>query len=168
MLKRCCKCGIEKPLTDFYFRRPTLRNKRGVYSSDCRECIKTWRKERYHGNPEIRAKAIAYSARWKRENPEALARSTAKPENRASKKRWHLARVYGLSVSEFQGLLDKQGNACAICRKPFGDIVACVDHDHATGAVRGILCHRCNRAIGLLGDSVELATAAARYLKTLA
>ena len=164
MNKKCCKCGVEKPLSEFYFRKPNLRNKRGVYSSDCKACITTRRKERYQADPEIRARAIAYSGMWKKANPEAEARSRAKPQAKAVKRRAQLATLYGLSVAEFEALRLAQDDACAICRKPFAATIPCVDHDHSTGAVRGVLCHRCNRAIGLLGDNPTTLEAAIRYL----
>lgn len=55
---------------------------------------------------------------------------------------------------------------CTLCgRLPKPGHSNCCDHDHATGRFRGWLCHRCNRAIGLLGDSIELLEKAAQYLR---
>lgn len=65
-------------------------------------------------------------------------------------------------------MLEAQGGVCAICKgpetKPNAKYLA-VDHDHATGAVRGLLCNNCNRAIGLLGDDAERLIAGADYLR---
>ena len=78
--------------------------------------------------------------------------------------------MYGLSVGDYAGMRDAQDNRCAICRQPEtsrrGDRLRSlsVDHDHATGLRRGLLCNRCNRAIGGLDDSAELLRAAADYL----
>jgi Recombination endonuclease VII len=165
MPKKCGKCRLDKPLSDFYFRQPTPRNRHGVLSSDCKDCIKARRKSRYHGDPEVKAKAKAYSTWWKRQNPEAEAERRNRPENKAAKRRQALARMYNLTLAELSRLMDAQGDACGICQKPFDAAVACVDHDHSTGTVRGILCHRCNRGIGLLGDDPMILEAAARYLK---
>lgn len=58
-------------------------------------------------------------------------------------------RVYGLKPGEYQEMLDKQGGVCAICGRRPVTIRLAVDHDHETGRVRGLLCRRCNRALGL-------------------
>lgn len=54
---------------------------------------------------------------------------------------------------------------CAICREKPGDLPLHVDHDHATGAIRGLLCVRCNNALGLFKESHDLFAAAADYLE---
>jgi len=77
-------------------------------------------------------------------------------------------RRYGLTEDQYRVVLDKQGGGCAICgatepgRK--GDRNFCVDHDHRTGVMRGLLCHCCNQAIGHLKDSPDLCRQAATYL----
>lgn len=83
------------------------------------------------------------------------------------------ARQYGLSPEEFDRILAAQGYACAVCgeeetwKNRHGDIrPLAVDHDHATGRVRALLCHRCNAAIGLLKEDPVRARAAADYLES--
>jgi hypothetical protein len=61
-------------------------------------------------------------------------------------------------------MLDAQGGVCAICHEKPGDLTLHVDHDHATGAVRRLLCVRCNNALGLFAESQELFQHAANYL----
>lgn len=82
---------------------------------------------------------------------------------------------YGLSHSQYHALLVKQGNACAICGLQFESAPTShanlgrrphVDHDHATGRVRGILCGPCNKGIGFFRDSPSALRRAARYLST--
>lgn len=70
-----------------------------------------------------------------------------------------------VSRVEFGKLLAEQGGLCAICREPnrSGNRLA-TDHDHKTGGTRGLLCHRCNTAIGLFRDDADLLRAAIRYL----
>lgn len=79
--------------------------------------------------------------------------------------RWRKARLsrYGLTVQQYVDMLTEQGGLCAICRQE-SDKVLCVDHDHATGVVRGILCRECNLALGNLKDDPVVVTAAAAYL----
>ena len=78
-----------------------------------------------------------------------------------------IAKTYGLSPAEYDRLLALQGGRCAICRgRPKSKRLA-VDHDHGSGAVRGLLCSQCNaEALGALHDSVELAWNAFAYLST--
>jgi len=72
------------------------------------------------------------------------------------------ARKYGLSEDHFRVLLESQDYKCAICHTPDRSLV--VDHNHKTGAVRGLLCSNCNTGIGLLQDSPEIMRAAEGYL----
>jgi hypothetical protein len=78
-----------------------------------------------------------------------------------------LKQQYGLTLAEYEAMLAEQGGVCLICgRDPqtAGRERLVVDHDHATGHVRGLLCHRCNQGLGWFGDSTELLASAARYL----
>ncbi len=76
-----------------------------------------------------------------------------------------IVKDYDLTEAEYHAILDKQGMCCAVCKKkPTPSRRLCVDHNHLTGEVRGLLCDRCNRGIGLLGDSAEAVYAAYRYL----
>jgi hypothetical protein len=79
------------------------------------------------------------------------------------RRRWNLAKRYGITIDQFTEMLDSQGGRCAVCGAEGGRQV--VDHDHETGMVRGILCVRCNVSIGGLGDSVEGLMLAVRYLE---
>lgn len=69
---------------------------------------------------------------------------------------------YGLKPEEFEALRKRQKGKCGVCKcKPKR---MCVDHDHKTGKIRGLLCHKCNSAIGILGDTVSGIRRALRYL----
>jgi hypothetical protein len=75
---------------------------------------------------------------------------------------------YGIAPADYYRMLDEQDGACAICHATedsYGRSKFCVDHDHKTGLVRGLLCTHCNRVIGLFKDSAELARSAATYLE---
>lgn len=72
---------------------------------------------------------------------------------------------YKLTMDDYTALLDKQNGACSICGGPPTQTSFCVDHDHVTGAVRGLLCKPCNTAIGNLKDDAELVRKALKYLE---
>ena len=72
---------------------------------------------------------------------------------------------YGIDSREYNAMLERQGGCCAICNtKPTSKRLA-VDHCHTTGAVRGLLCDRCNRGLGYFKDSIASLKAAADYLR---
>ena len=54
----------------------------------------------------------------------------------------HLRRKYGLTLTELRKMAERQGNRCPICLRSFADVAMCVDHDHETGRIRGLLCDR--------------------------
>lgn len=81
------------------------------------------------------------------------------PEN---DRKYQLKNLYGLSSEEYEELLEKSDHRCQVCGTQERRL--CVDHDHVTGEVRGILCHRCNSALGFLNDDPTLVEALGRYL----
>lgn len=80
-----------------------------------------------------------------------------------------LKRNFGITVEDYDALLREQGGVCAICKgtNSSGRRLG-VDHCHATGKVRGLLCCLCNSGIGKLQDSLELVETAADYLRKYA
>jgi predicted nucleic acid-binding Zn ribbon protein len=78
-------------------------------------------------------------------------------------------RIY-LPAAEYQAMMEKQDGKCAICNSEGGyqnrPGKLAVDHCHISGKIRGLLCHRCNTAIGLLKDNIENLNSAIRYLET--
>lgn len=84
-----------------------------------------------------------------------------------------LQRNFGITLEDYNALLAAQSNACAICQKLNGSCIhsgertkqLAVDHDHESGAVRGLLCNDCNRAIGQFREDPELLRKAADYLE---
>lgn len=100
---------------------------------------------------------------WHRDNP---GRTTA------NRRKFNLSKNYGLSLGEYDALLQKQGGVCAICGqdepsahgRTGKQFRLAVDHCHETGIVRGLLCQKCNRAVGLFGDNPILLRKAISYL----
>lgn len=81
---------------------------------------------------------------------------------------------HGITKDEFLSMLEKQNNACAICSLPFSfeargkgsqSSRPCVDHNHETGKVRGLLCSLCNTGLGSYKDREDLLFAAIEYLR---
>lgn len=114
------------------------------------ESLQRYEKERYAADAEVfRAKTRA----WTAAHPEAP---------RAN----HLRSSYDMSLDEYAYLLDRQNGACATCRLFCeANKVLSVDHDHATGNVRGLLCNKCNVALGCVRDNPTTLRNLAEYLE---
>src|ERR1700722_2469042 len=85
-----------------------------------------------------------------------------------AEKEWsgHLRRNYGIDSAVYAIQLAAQGGVCAICKSPPVEGMRLgVDHDHDTGALRGLLCNSCNRGIGQLKDDAWRVRRAASYLE---
>lgn len=88
--------------------------------------------------------------------------------SKAEVQRDHRRSRYKVSSSEFARIMVQQGDECAICTVEFGcedGVTGAVDHDHATGAVRGILCRNCNTLLGRIADDTEWLKRALAYLE---
>lgn len=138
-MKTCTKCGETLPLERF---SPNKRS--GARKSYCKPCQASVMRQR------------------RLEFPEAI---------KAAERRRHLKRTYGLTPEEYDRLLTVQGGVCRICSQPERRryagrlMLMTVDHDHQTGAVRGLLCYACNSALGLFGEDPERLLAAVAYLR---
>lgn len=98
-------------------------------------------------------------AEYKKENRDKL---------RISGRAYQIDRLYGLSMEEHDMLLAKQNGVCPGCGvTSFNDKshYLAVDHNHETGEVRGLLCLKCNRILGLANDSPSILRALADYLE---
>ncbi len=136
-----------------------------------REATKRWRANN-------RDRVLAAKRAWRKKNLKKViaGERAAEGRRRHSKKRkaWRKAngrqqylKKYGMTVPQYEALLVAQGGVCAVCRRSCktGRRLA-VDHCHATGRIRGLLCSNCNRAAGLLGDDPVRVAAMARYLES--
>lgn len=134
--KKCNECLEMKPLAGFWKDTAT----RSGYNSKCKQCRQKYMSNRYHTNSEYRAKAIR----------------SATVRNRKAK--------YGVDEKMFNALLIAQDVKCAICRTDLSNRQQHLDHCHATGAVRGILCNSCNTSLGGFKDNTEFLLSAINYL----
>jgi hypothetical protein len=179
MTKRCCTCRESFPLSEF----GKDKQRRDGMSIRCRACNRSKSSGWYRKNSE-RAKEAArawglanremVNARqraWRAENPE---------KTRANKSRWairnperarlvsrkaHLKCKYGISIEIYEQMLKDCGGVCQICGNPPKNRPLAIDHDHQTGAIRGLLCNGCNAALGRFGDDIPGLQAAIRYLE---
>ena len=103
-----------------------------------------------------RQKALDHATQWRKDNSERHAEV---------KRRYNLRIQYGLTVEQYDAMLETQGGVCAICGDlPSGKALH-VDHNHKDGAIRGLLCNRCNRCLGLFKDDPAVIKAALDYLE---
>jgi hypothetical protein len=95
-------------------------------------------------------------------------REANKEKMNKQSKEWYYAHkeeLYGITKDIYNDMLEKQDYRCAICGVSFAVMKPCIDHDHTTGRVRGILCHKCNRGIGFLDDNPGLLRLAAKFVE---
>lgn len=88
--------------------------------------------------------------------------------NKDLQRAYVLQKKYGISPEQFDEMMEKQKGGCAICGNPPKKLRLNIDHNHKTKKVRGLLCHMCNRALGLLrvDSRPNIAQAILRYLET--
>lgn len=86
--------------------------------------------------------------------------------NKAKERNRQLERLYGITLEDYKIMFNKQDGCCAICKRHQVEVIKtlCVDHDHATGKIRKLLCHDCNKGLGHFKDSPELLDIAFQYL----
>lgn len=160
--KVCRTCGEEKHITDFYLHST---GKDG-YRNNCKTCClekmkenrdpvkrKAYIKQYYENNKNyIKEKSRKYreeNLERVRETNKKYSESLRKIDPEAAKLRargYALKRKYGITLEQYDELLEKQNGSCAICSKhssTFKTALA-VDHDHRTGRIRGLLCTHCN------------------------
>jgi len=89
------------------------------------------------------------------------------PEAKRKHKEGYFRRTYGITMADYDAMIIKQENRCAICERMFeeGPRKAHVDHNHVTGKLRDLLCCACNQGLGQFGDSKEMMQRAIKYLE---
>ena len=148
--KKCSKCEQKLPATAFHKNR---RRPDGL-AYWCRACTNSTNTQRRLAAP-IRHREQC--AEWRRKHPKAVSRFLRKAR----------LRRYGLTIEDYDQLLAAQEHKCAICGRPPEAKQLDVDHDHATGTVRGLLCNRCNRGLGYFQDTPDTLRQAAKYLEAV-
>ncbi len=143
-MKICTKCNIEQPLSNYHKSKITKDRLKPA----CKTCRSNYMKKRRLSRLEQSRKE---SRDWAKNNPDKVKDSMYRIN-------------YGISYSDFKKLAHKQEGKCALCTlKP--KTTLCIDHNHSTGQIRGLLCRSCNGALGVFGDSVEGLHKAILYLE---
>lgn len=122
--------------------------------------IKNWRKN----NPEA---FRAIKERYRIKNRSKINQASKQWRDRFPEKQRHshLKTNYGITIDSYDEMFEKQAGSCAVCNDaPTGKRLH-VDHDHATGKIRALLCPRCNLALGCTGDDPGKLRALAEYLE---
>lgn len=151
-MKQCRICLHFKPVTSFHKNGFKRKNGSSGIRTECKSCSKN------------------VHDKYVETHREELNKYMKGRYDDAEKRRirsYGLERMYGLSENDYNNILALQNNKCAICnidqsnhKRPFD-----VDHCHETGSIRGLLCMRCNRAMGLFKDNIDILLKAASYLK---
>jgi hypothetical protein len=161
------KTRLIRTLNDYDRAHRTRKNYRIKHLEEIKAKNKVYRAVHQE---EIRAKSKAYYVDHREEiNAGRRAHYAIDPTFRArfntGGRAARLLYQYGLSQADFDALLDRQGGVCAICKKVgWNGKGPYVDHDHATGKVRGLLCMKCNGALGMIEDDPKVARAMIDYI----
>lgn len=153
-MKSCPHCNTTKPLDAF----GKDRHSRDGLTYWCRECRNARSREQ---------KDKDFYRKHHERHKEYKADYYKRPEVVRRVRNQQLMKSFGISIDEYEKLWAKQKGLCAICEQPERTVRTgnlCVDHNHQTGVVRGLLCSHCNRGIGLLHDDPRILRKAIRYL----
>ncbi len=156
------------------------------YKIRCKLCREEQRIRTYNKHKDAR---IKYVKEWKDKNKERLKEQQSidyknNPEkyrkwskqykdlNREKISTLEICRVRQISVKDYEAMVKHQNGKCAICKLEETRMARngnkttrlCLDHDHDTGKIRGLLCHDCNSALGKFKDSIETLIFATIYL----
>jgi hypothetical protein len=112
-----------------------------------------------------RASRLTY-LRKRRERAQSDLEFREKMQNRGRVVKWrHAIKAVGMTPEKYDRMLARQQGACRICGKPVSNNKKlCIDHRHATGWVRGLLCFKCNLGLGYFHDSPRRLGRAAMYI----
>jgi hypothetical protein len=141
-----------------------------------KEKKKKYREEYNLKNKEIlKQKRIAHRAEKKKYNDDhrehldecqRINRTNNIEKYRRKEKNYNLKKNYGINIDQYNDMLKKQKNKCLICHNEFKPMKNThVDHNHTTGKVRGLLCTKCNSALGYFNDDINILKEAIKYLK---
>ena len=92
-------------------------------------------------------------------------RYSCRQKRREDKTRYNDKKRFGIyTQTPRKELLEAQNGKCGICKTPFTEVTPCLDHDHVTGNIRGLLCNFCNVGLGYFKDNLEALESARKYI----
>ena len=148
--------------------RAAARAHRKKWRTENPEQVRELKRRSYQANLE---RARERQRAWRQANPEKVEeRNRRRREKHRAEGLYLVYRLrskYGLSTDDVRAMVAAQDNRCPICGRGFDDdgVRVHIDHDHATSAVRGLLCQPCNQALGFMEDDPARCDAAAAYLR---
>lgn len=139
--------------------RERLAEEKRQYRKDNPDKISAVKRRYYARNRKLVIESVKL---YNEQNPEKRKASDLK-----TKRGRNLKRLYGIGIDRYAAMFEAQGGCCAICLTHQSKLKRKlhVDHDHATGKVRGLLCQLCNTALGLARDDINILKAAISYLE---
>lgn len=190
--KRCRICEQPKPLNEFHLDR-SAKDGYVAFCKDCKATIDKQRRlndpdskrKSRENSRKYRAERPEYhkeyGRQWRKANPEKKAAAARRynekyPERaKAQRKKYQkrmareirntkYMRQYGITLAAYEAMLVSQGGVCAICGGT-DTINLAVDHCHATGQIRGLLCRKCNALLGQATDDPAILANAIKYLE---
>jgi len=188
MEKICSKCNLLKAESEFYFRDGNPINQ---CKSCCKEYANSRKEANRENQRKFRENNPNYQKEYQSRNrgkykgrykgrykgkyscKTYYAKNKEKYLQRNKEYRKNLTRdqklryKYSITEKELQALIESQGNKCKICDTPFSENFSDrmnIDHDHTTGKLRGLLCHKCNTGLGLFKDDISRLHSAIDYL----
>lgn len=168
----CWKCYQKNRYSEARKDAPSPQLHRGMEDITCPKCLETKLADEFYRCSSGIGGRTSWCKNCLNEREKAKAkrlRADQGPEGQAFRKRHknHALRTnYGITLDDFNVMLERQNETCAICRNKFSKKEEpCVDHDHLTGKVRGLLCRKCNTLIGLAKEKVTTLLRAVHYLR---
>lgn len=149
----CTKCEQDKESSEFHKDKKKISG----LTSRCKDCRNEARKGHYWKDPE-------HGRNRTKKYRESLTQEQRYMTNRNTK----LKQAYGLTCEQVEEMKRLQDYSCYVCGKhesEAGSKGLVVDHNHATGEVRKLLCGRCNTALGLLNEDIGIFTSLINYVK---
>lgn len=145
----CCRCNSTKSISEFNDHMFRIRY---PYCTDCSRAVT----KASYSKPEAKMR----HRKWYKEKYEDTAENA------------RLLKLYGITLDQYNSMLEQQEHKCEICKSPETAVSRngytlrlAIDHNHLTGAIRSLLCFRCNRGIGYFEENPKLIKEILKYLK---